>query len=208
MISEKFLLECNTTSVRWQAHALVVSLYNNSAPAARHCLLAILWSLWRRLPEHGRRTAQFVDLLGYFSVSECWAGNKDTIAKYAWVAVEMLRSQNTILGLHAVNTIYTCLSQLGDFTGYYLESDPCLVCQNPEVSFTNLKLSSLKVDTKFSTHTQMVKLSGSHSIFKNWYLKRHYEKDQMLLSDRFLDFFMVPTQVTVICLLWFFVRLK
>ena len=43
--------------MRWQAHAIVVSLYNNSAPAARHCLLAILWSLWRRLPEHGRRAA-------------------------------------------------------------------------------------------------------------------------------------------------------
>ena len=163
---EKFLLECNTTSVRWQAHALVVSLYNNSAPAARHCLLAILWSLWRRLPEHGRRAAQFVDLLGFFSVSECRAGNEDTIAEYARAAVEMLRSQNTILGSHANSAIYTSLSQLVDFTGYYLESDPCLVCNNPEVSFTNLKLSSLKVDTKFTTSTQMVKLSGSHSISK------------------------------------------
>ena len=53
-----------------------------------------------------------------------------------------------------------------DFTGYYLKSDPCLVCNNPEVSFSNLKLSSLKVDTKFTTSTQMVKLSGSHSISK------------------------------------------
>ena len=49
------------------------------------------------------------------------------------------------------------------------------------MSFTNLKLSSLKMDTMFSTHTKMVKLSGSHSIFKNWYFKRQYE-DQMLLS--------------------------
>ena len=181
MRSEKFLLECNTTSVRWQAHAIVVSLYNNSAPAARHCLLIILWSLSLRLPEHGRPAAQFVDLLGYFSVSECQAGNKDTIAEYSWAAVEMLRSQNTILGLHANSAIYTCLSQLVVFTGYYLESDPCLVCHNPEVSFTNLKLSSLKMDTMFSTHTKMVKLSGSHSIFKNWYFKRQYE-DLMLLS--------------------------
>ena len=44
-----------------------------------------------------------------------------------------------------------------DFTGYYLKSDPCLVCNNPEVSFSNLKLTS---------STQMVKLSGSHSISK------------------------------------------
>ena len=142
MRSEKFLLECNTTSVRWQAHALVVSLYNNSAPAARHCLLTIVWSLWRGLPGHGRRAAQFVDLLGCFSVSECWAGNEDTFTEYVRAAVEMLRSQNTILGSHANSAIYTSLSQLVDFTVYYLESDPCLVCNNPEVSFTNLELSS------------------------------------------------------------------
>ena len=31
------------------------------------------------------------------------------------------------------------------------------------------------------------------------YLPSHYEKVQMLLSDRFLGFFMVPTQVTNPC---------
>ena len=47
-----------------------------------------------------------------------------------------------------------------------LESDPCLVCNNPEVSYSSLKLSTLKVDTKYTTSTQIVKLSGSHSISK------------------------------------------
>ena len=81
-------------------------------------------------------------------------------------AVDMLRSQNSILFSHANSAIYNSLSQLVDFPGYYLESDPCLVCNNPEVSFTNMKLSSLKVDTKYTTSTRIVKLTGSHSIFK------------------------------------------
>ena len=67
----------------------------------------------------------------------------------------MLRSQNSILCSHANSAIYNSLSQLVDFTGYYLESDPCLVCNN---LFTNMKLSSLKVDTKYST--QIVILSS------------------------------------------------
>ena len=163
---EKFLLECNTTAVRWQAHALLVSLHNNSSPLERQYLLSILWSLWRKLPEHGRRAAQFVDLIGFFSVGQCREGMEGSIADYAQAAVSLLRSQNSILSSHSNSAIYTSLSQLVDFTGYYLESDPCLVCNNPEVSFSNLKLSSLKVDTKFTTSTQMVKLSGSHSISK------------------------------------------
>ena len=92
------------------------------------------------------------------------AGNEDKISSYAQCAVDMLRSQKSILSSHANSVIYNSLSQLVDFTGYYLESDPCLVCNNPKVSFTNMKLSSLKVDTKYTTSTQIVKLTGSHSI--------------------------------------------
>lgn len=47
-----------------------------------------------------------------------------------------------------------------------MESDPCLVCNNPEVPYTSLKLSTLKVDTKYTTTTHIVKLSSSHSISK------------------------------------------
>ena len=74
-----------------------------------------------------------------------------------------------------------------DFGGYYLESDPCLVCNNPEMPYASLKLSTLKVrksmvflviskdlsqitlaqvDTKYTTTTHIVKLSSSHSISK------------------------------------------
>ena len=82
-------------------------------------------------------------------------------------AVEVLRSQNQILANHPNSNIYSNLGQLVDFDGFYLESDPCLVCNNPEVPFTPLKLSVLKVDTKYTTTTQIVKLSsGSHSVSK------------------------------------------
>ncbi|PKU28350.1 hypothetical protein llap_21346 [Limosa lapponica baueri] len=58
------------------------------------------------------------------------------------------------------------LSGLVEFDGYYLESDPCLVCNNPEVPFCYIKLSSIKVDTRYTTTQQVVKLIGSHTISK------------------------------------------
>ena len=65
---EKFLMECNATSVRWQAHSLIVTLQRNSGPQEREDIVDILWQLWHQLPNHGRKAAQFVDLLGYFSM--------------------------------------------------------------------------------------------------------------------------------------------
>jgi hypothetical protein len=104
-----------------------------------------------------RRSAQFVDLLGYFSVQENRSAADKTaeasplMAGYATRAVSMLRIQNRILASHANSAIYTALAQLVDFGGFFLESDPCLVCNNPEVPFATLKLANLKVDTKYTT---------------------------------------------------------
>ena len=66
------------------------------------------------------------------------------------------------------SVFYVCrlLSGLVDFDGFYLESDPCLVCNNPEVPYNNNKLSAIKADARFSTTSHMVKLVGSHNISK------------------------------------------
>ena len=161
---EKFLLECNTSSVRWQAHSLIVTLQKNSQSNVQALILDILWSLWPALPYHGRKAAQFVDLLGYFSIKILQDEKK--IQNFVQEAVNVLKSQNTILSMHPNSNIYGSLSQLVEFNGYYLESDPCLVCNNPEVPYSSFKLSTLKVDTKYTTTTQIVKLSTSHSISK------------------------------------------
>jgi E3 ubiquitin-protein ligase UBR4 len=104
-----------------------------------------------------------VDLLGYFSVLENRPGDsgpggsaESLMAEYATRAVAMLRTQNRILARHANSAIYTALAQLVDFGGFFLESDPCLVCNNPEVPFATLKLANLKVDTKFTTRDVFV----------------------------------------------------
>ena len=161
---EKFLLECNTSSVRWQAHALIVTLQKNCQAAKQASILDVLWSLWPQLPSHGRKAAQFVDLLGYFSIKTLQDEKK--IREFVQEAVQVLKSQNTTLATHPNSNLYGSLSQLVEFNGYYLESDPCLVCNNPEVPFSSFKLSTLKVDTKYTTTTQIVKLSTSHSISK------------------------------------------
>lgn len=81
-------------------------------------------------------------------------------------AVTSLREQNQILVKHPNESIYTQLSRFMELEGYYLETNPCPVCNNPEIPFTNIKLSAVKIDSKFTTNTQIVKLVGSHTISK------------------------------------------
>ncbi|XP_060541262.1 E3 ubiquitin-protein ligase UBR4 [Pantherophis guttatus] len=159
-----FLLESNSSSVRWQAHCLTLHIYRNSNKSQQELLLDLMWSIWPELPAYGRKAAQFVDLLGYFSLKTQQTEKK--FKEYSQKAVEILRMQNHILTNHPNSNIYNTLSGLVEFDGYYLESDPCLVCNNPEVPFCYIKLSSIKVDTRYTTTQQVVKLIGSHTISK------------------------------------------
>lgn len=60
-------------------------------------------------------------------------------------AVTVLRTQSLLLANHPNANLYNSLASLVEFDGYYLESEPCLVCNNPEVPFTSVKLSTIKV---------------------------------------------------------------
>lgn len=49
---------------------------------------------------------------------------------------------------------YSMLQGLVDFDGYYLESDPCLVCNNPEVPYAVSTMYYIEIQTKtFTWHT-------------------------------------------------------
>ncbi|KAI4460353.1 e3 ubiquitin-protein ligase ubr4 [Holotrichia oblita] len=162
-----FVLETNSTNVRWQAHALIVAMHKNSKGKEQLALLELLWRLWPLLPTYGRKAAQFVDLLGYFSLrfSET-IESAEQISEYVDKAVDVLRTQNELLAHHPNASLYTHMSQFVELEGYFLESEPCLVCNNPEVPLTTIKLSTIKVDSKFTTTTQIVKLLSSHTISK------------------------------------------
>ncbi|XP_076674868.1 E3 ubiquitin-protein ligase-like protein poe isoform X2 [Andrena cerasifolii] len=159
---QTFLLETNNTNVRWQAHSLILAIYKNCSPADQETLLDLLWELWPLLPAYGRKAAQFVDLLGYFSLKTPHASKK--MHCHMEEAVAVLRAQNQLLARHPNANLYANLAQFVELDGYYLESEPCLVCNNPEVPMSTIKLSSIKVDSKFTTTTQIVKLVGSHTI--------------------------------------------
>ncbi|XP_074655636.1 E3 ubiquitin-protein ligase UBR4-like [Tubulanus polymorphus] len=159
-----FLLESNSTAVRWQAHGLILQIYRNFSTSQQESLLDLMWGMWPELPMYGRKAVQFVDLLGYFSLKT--ESSEKRLHQVVEKAIAVLRCQNQLMTSHSNANIYNQLQGMVDFDGYYLESDPCLVCNNPEVPFVNIKLTSIKVDSKFTTTTQIVKLIGSHNIAK------------------------------------------
>ncbi|KAH8249088.1 hypothetical protein KR032_005683 [Drosophila birchii] len=159
-----FLLENNITQLRWQAHSFINGLFEHANERQREKLLNIFWNLWPLVPTYGRRTAQFVDLLGYLTLST--KSITDRLPEFVSRAVDVLRQQNELLCKHPNAPIYTTLESILQVNGYYLESEPCLVCNNPEVPMANIKLPSVKSDSKYTTTTMIYKLVQCHTISK------------------------------------------
>lgn len=67
--------------------------------------------------------------------------------EYIEQAVSVLHTQNQLLSHHPNATLYAHLAQFVELDGFYLESEPCLVCNNPEVPFSSIKLSSIKASS-------------------------------------------------------------
>ena len=55
---------------------------------------------------------------------------------YVEKAIALLKRQNELVATHPNSHVYSQLLSLVDFDGFYLESEPCLVCNDPEVAFT------------------------------------------------------------------------
>lgn len=160
-----FLLETNISAIRWQAHSLLCSLWSCFAPEQQLELLRTLWSLWHSLPKYGRKASQFVDLIGFMTLKSP-PHNEEYDKMFCQETIDVLRQQNQLLNHHPNAHIYNSIHSLVDLDCYYLESEPCSVCNSPEVSYNNVKLSSIKVDSRFTTTTQIIKLNGSNTILK------------------------------------------
>lgn len=52
---------------------------------------------------------------------------------------------------HGNAPIYSALSNYVELDGYFLESEPCLVCNNPEVPMATIKLSTIRVRDEDAT---------------------------------------------------------
>ncbi len=55
---------------------------------------------------------------------------------YVERAIDLLKNLNSQVSTHPNFHIYSQLQNLVDFDGFYLENEPCLVCNDPEIPYS------------------------------------------------------------------------
>lgn len=161
-----YLLESYQLNVRWTMHSIMFNIYRNlSLPSLQDTFYDILTQMWPdAMYSYGSKAAQYVDLLGYVILKSPEHRVRELLQRL----VDLYKYETGQLATHANSAVYSTLqSLLGDqFDGYYLESEPCFICNNIETPVANIKLNTIKADSRFTTNQQIFKLVGTHAISK------------------------------------------
>ena len=91
----------------------------------------ILSSMFELILTFGQKATQFVELISQCSLTA--PPNIIEISKYLYFSIQLLKRLNEIIFSHPNSHVYQILSTVVELDGYFLESEPCLICNNPEV---------------------------------------------------------------------------
>ncbi|XP_042440937.1 auxin transport protein BIG-like [Zingiber officinale] len=170
---DSFLLEWNSSNVRHESKNVLYGLWHHGKQSLKESLLTALLEKLKHLPTYGQSILEYTELMTWLlgRVPDCSVKLYDTelinrcLTSDAITCIfETLHSQNELLANHPNSRIYSTLSSLVEFDGYYLESEPCVTCSCPEVPYSRMKLESLKSESKFTDNRIIVKCSGSFTI--------------------------------------------
>ena len=157
-----FFLECSSPSLRWQIHGLIRSLWKSISAESQFKLVEVLWDIWSEAANFGKRASQLVDILGFVTLKSNIEPTNLQI--FCEKLVALLQEQNERLQNHPNFFLYEKLLHVVEFDGFYLENDPCIVCHSKENTSVLTKLSSIKADSRFTTTTQIIKLTSPYQI--------------------------------------------
>ncbi|CAF4256832.1 unnamed protein product, partial [Rotaria sp. Silwood2] len=180
-----FLLENNQQSIRWLTHTFLYNLYINSNKQLQDYIFDLLINLWSTISYYGLKSFQYIDLLGYIIIK-----NKDDKRTNEFLPkLElMLKTQNQLLLNHPNTSIYRRLSTIIDIeqnNGYYFETEPCLVCNNPDIPYQQVKLQTIKLDQRYTTQSHIVKLIQAYSIQKLHIKMSEIKRNKAVRTIRF-----------------------
>ncbi|GLT56357.1 hypothetical protein SLA2020_294010 [Shorea laevis] len=167
-----FLLEWNSSSVRAEAKCVLYGVWHHGKHSLKDTLLTALLQKMKCLPMYGQNIVEYTELVTCLlgkvpdgnSKQQTELVDRCLTADVIKGMFETLHSQNELIANHPNSRIYSTLSGLVEFDGYYLESEPCVACSSPEVPYSRMKLESLKSETKFTDNRIIVKCTGSYTI--------------------------------------------
>ncbi|MFH4977697.1 hypothetical protein AB6A40_004406 [Gnathostoma spinigerum] len=160
---------------RWMIHSLLRSALQLASRPYQLKFINYLYNIvWPQAIHMGRQGAQLVDLLAYYLPR---FQNRDELKRVYEEASSFIDISYDMLSARKNSVILTKLSEVvGAPDESVISGCPCLICAERDEAHEPTKLSAIKLDSRFTTSAQMIKLMGhfeiSHVIIRLADIKR------------------------------------
>ena len=152
------LLGGAAAELRSAARNLLHAAWPHADDSGRALLLRTLVRAAPSFPQFGAHASDAQQLFAFAireRVGQCGASEQAAICDAVF---DTLRAVNEQIARHPNAALYRSLASVLEFDGYYLESEPCSVCSDPEMPFASSALAKLAAEQKFTSSTQVVRL--------------------------------------------------
>lgn len=182
--ARNFMLS-NKAEIRKETKTILSCIWIESDSAQKTRLFALFCSVFHLLPSNGRNAKEYVEFV-VTMVNDVLKLKEQTTHKEALNSLtqnitKTMKLINQVIAAHPNSYLYNSLSRLVDFSGYYLESKPCLVCNDREAPFEELKFS----DSKYTDSCVIMKLERSFSIQSVTLMVNDMKKAKMIRTINF-----------------------
>nr|CDQ02267.1 Bm2761, isoform b [Brugia malayi] len=166
---QKFLLGENEER-RWTLHAILRATLQLASRPNQLLLINYLYKhTWPYAHEMGNRAAQLVDLLSYY------------LPRFL---SKLVGPNSSYMTLKA--TFYATVMRFsGSPDISVLSKSPCLICSDSDHPMEQLKLSAIKLDSRFTTSAQMIKLMGHFEVARIIIRLSEIKRTKMVKRFRF-----------------------
>src|SRR3990167_5023614 len=156
-----YLLEYNNSSIRKEIRNIINWMWFHSNQEEKDIIYGILSNKITTLPSYGRNSAEYIELLG-FIISDM--DHKRYTNDFLLILKDTLSKENDLLMKHDNSYLYKSLNKYIEVNGYYIENEPCLVCNDPEIPYQHVELNTLKSEIRYTATTQISMLVTSYTV--------------------------------------------
>jgi hypothetical protein len=139
---------------------VLLAVWLASGDAERNRLFEVMLARVCLLPRYGRAASDFQQLLSFLlrRRADVARPGGDDEAAACNALLDTLRDVNRRVAQHANAALYRSLSMVLELDGYFLESEPCRVCSEPNAPFVLTPITELTAENKYTSSTHIVRL--------------------------------------------------
>lgn len=141
-------------------------MWQGGSEQSRVDIIKVILPLMEKIPSLGGRAKDLLSLILSISGDMSNPELSSSLALMCSCLSRLLLQQIGVIAQHPNACIYQKLHRLYEVDGFYLESEPCLTCNQHDTPLAMHKVEALKAEIRFTDSAQLIRMINAQTIHR------------------------------------------